>query len=84
MISAARSFSLLVAAATFAAVIATPAHAQTAPVSRAPLGLGGSLVVGGDWLQANALPLNRDAVKSARGGSDPVVKLQPGLVARAL
>ena len=70
MISAARSFSLLVAAATFTALVADPARAQTvpvspaSPVSRAPLGLGGSLVVGGDWLQANALPLNRDAVQS--------------------
>jgi hypothetical protein len=41
--------------------VAPPLHGQAVPTKRFESGI----VIGGDWLQANALPLDRDAMESA-------------------
>ena len=53
-VARALSFSVLVAG------FALPLRAQAAPTRRFETGI----VIGGDWLQANALPLDRDAAES--------------------
>jgi hypothetical protein len=52
------------AAASLLAGLSSAAHAQQpTPLAARPFDTG--IVVGGDWLQANALPLDRDAMQSA-------------------
>ena len=50
----------LTAASALIAVLSLPAAAQRS----APTAFDRGIVLGGDWLQANALPLDRDAIQS--------------------
>jgi hypothetical protein len=56
---------MVATASLLAGLLSATAHAQRPSAASTSGGFSTGVVVGGDWLQANALPLDRDAMQSA-------------------